>query len=79
MTKYEYSEDTIFVESISTEDNETSKETYFKGLLIKGEESNGDVFEYKYTFDNKGNWIKVVEYKNTIPIKMRVREIKYHL
>ena len=79
MTKYEYSEDTIFVESISTEDNETSKETYFKGLLIKGEESNGDVFEYKYTFDSKENWIKVIEYKNTIPIKMRVREIKYHI
>ena len=79
ITKYEYSEDTIFVESISTEDNETSKETYFKGLLVKKEEPNGDVFEYKYTFDSKENWIKVIEYKNTIPIKMRVREIKYHI
>ena len=79
MTKYEYSEDTIFVESISTEDNETSKETYFKGLLVKKQEPNGDVFEYKYTFDSKENWVKVIEYKNTIPIKMRVREIKYHI
>lgn len=79
ITKYEYSEDIIIKESISTEDNETSKETYFKGLLIKNEETNGDVFEYKYTFDSKENWIKVIEYKNTIPIKMRVREIKYHL
>ena len=79
ITKYEYSEDTIIKESISTEDNETSKETYFKGLLIKKEDPNGDVFEYKYTFDSKENWVKVIEYKNTIPIKMRVREIKYHI
>ena len=79
ITKYEYSEDTIIKESISTEDNETSKETFFKGLLIKKEEPNGDVFEYKYTFDSKENWVKVIEYKNTIPIKMRVREIKYHI
>lgn len=79
ITKYEYSENTIIKESISTEDNETSKETYFKGLLIKKEEPNGDVFEYKYTFDSKENWVKVIEYKNTIPIKMRVREIKYHI
>ena len=77
--KYKYSEDTIIVEDISIEDNEVSKETYSKGLLTKIEETNGDIFEYKYTFDNKGNWIKVVEYKNTIPIKMRVREIKYYL
>lgn len=79
ITKYEYSEDTIIEESLSTEDNETSKETYFKGLLVKKEEPNGDVFEYKYTFDSKENWVKVIEYKNTIPIKMRVREIKYHI
>lgn len=79
ITKYEYLEDTIIEENLSTEDNETSKETYFKGLLIKKEEPNGDVFEYKYTFDSKENWVKVIEYKNTIPIKMRVREIKYHL
>ena len=79
ITKYEYSENIIIKESISTEDNETSKETYFKGLLIKKKDTNGDVFEYKYTFDSKENWIKVIEYKNTIPIKMRVREIKYHL
>lgn len=79
ITKYEYSEDTIIKENISTEDNETSKETYFKGLLVKKEEPNGDVFEYKYTFDSKENWVKVIEYKNTIPIKMRVREIKYHI
>lgn len=79
ITKYEYSEDTIIKESISTEDNETSKETFFKGLLIKKEDPNGDVFEYKYTFDSKENWVKVIEYKNTIPIKMRVREIKYHI
>ena len=79
ITKYEYSEDTIIKESISNEDNETYKETYFKGLLIKKEEPNGDVFEYKYTFDSKENWVKVIEYKNTIPIKMRVREIKYHI
>lgn len=79
ITKYKYSKDTIIEESISTEDNEISKETYFKGLLIKKEYPNGDVFEYKYTFDSKENWVKVIEYKNTIPIKMRVREIKYHL
>lgn len=79
ITKYEYSEDTIIEESLSTEGNETSKETYFKGLLVKKEEPNGDVFEYKYTFDSKENWVKVIEYKNTIPIKMRVREIKYHI
>nr|DAD70616.1 MAG TPA: Prokaryotic membrane lipoprotein lipid attachment site [Siphoviridae sp. ctvod4] len=79
ITKYEYSEDTIIEENLSTEDNETSKETYFKGLLIKKKEPNGDVFEYKYTFDSKENWVKVIEYKNTIPIKMRVREIKYHI
>lgn len=79
ITKYEYSEDTIIEENLSTEDNETSKETYFKGLLVKKEAPNGDVFEYKYTFDSKENWVKVIEYKNTIPIKMRVREIKYHL
>jgi hypothetical protein len=79
ITKYEYSEDTIIEENLSTEDNKISKETYFKGLLVKKEDPNGDVFEYKYTFDSKENWIKVIEYKNTIPIKMRVREIKYHI
>lgn len=80
ITTFIYSEKGITENSLKTKDNTTKRRIYSnKGLLTKIELPSGDVYSYEYTFDNKGNWTKVIEYKNTIPIKMRLRDIKYHL
>lgn len=34
-------------------------------------------YEYKYTFDSKGNWIKAIEEKNSIPTYIKQRTIQY--
>ncbi|KAF0236681.1 MAG: hypothetical protein FD181_2585 [Prolixibacteraceae bacterium] len=34
-------------------------------------------YTYEYSYDGKGNWIKIIEFRNTIPIKIRTREIHY--
>jgi antitoxin component YwqK of YwqJK toxin-antitoxin module len=34
-------------------------------------------YTYEYSYDGKGNWIKIIEFRNTIPIKIRTREIQY--
>ena len=34
-------------------------------------------FTYKYEYDKNGNWIKSIEFINTIPYKIIEREIEY--
>lgn len=37
-----------------------------------------NTYTYEYNFDDHGNWTEQVEYKNTIPILIRTRDITYH-
>ncbi|MBS9774647.1 MAG: hypothetical protein KGV59_05760 [Tenacibaculum sp.] len=76
---YEYFDDEYLVKTyIDYVDGKELRKVskYLKGLLTYIEEGN-DVFEYKYKFDNKDNWIEVIEFKNKIPLRMRKREITY--
>lgn len=33
---------------------------------------------YQYTFDKNGNWNEIIEFKNTVPLKIRTRKIEYY-
>lgn len=47
-------------------------------LLYSYKDGNTEEYIYQYTFDSNKNWVKIVEYKNTIPLKIRLRKIKYY-
>lgn len=40
---------------------------------------NEDIYRYDYTYDKKGNWTKIIEYRNTIPILIKERNITYYI
>ena len=48
----------------------SAKMQYYNG-------SDNQSYIYKYTFDNKGNWISKTTYLNTIPKTLIEREITY--
>ena len=48
----------------------SAKMQYYNG-------SDNQSYIYKYTFDNKGNWISKTTYLNTIPTNLIEREITY--
>lgn len=72
---YDYVGSTVTISRISTDGN--SKIKYDNGRLILIERNN-NTFTYQYEFDNHGNWIEIVEFKNGIPRYGRKRVIKYH-
>lgn len=37
-----------------------------------------NVYTFEYKYDEKGNWIKVIQYKNYIPIKIIERQFEYY-
>ena len=71
---YDYVGSTVTISRISTDGN--SKIKYDNGRLILIERNN-NTFTYQYEFDNHGNWIEIVEFKNGIPRYGRKRVIKY--
>lgn len=48
-----------------------------EGNIINYKKNNNE-FKYEYVFDKEGNWIKITEFKNTIPTIIRERTILYH-
>ncbi|MBK7568293.1 MAG: hypothetical protein IPI31_10775 [Bacteroidetes bacterium] len=63
----------LFSKSLFLENGLVSKIEYF-GTSGKIE----SIFEYKYSFDKKYNWTKKVEYLNSKPTNITIREILYH-
>ena len=54
-----------------------------KGNLIEGNsyEADGSLdykYTFKYEFDEKGNWIKRITFKNQIPESIEEREFEYY-
>lgn len=53
------------------------KEVYVDNNIMEYYDGT-NTYEYKYTFDSKGNWIKAIEEKNSIPTYIKVRTIQYY-
>ena len=54
-----------------------------KGNLIEGNsyEADGSLdykYTFKYEFDEKGNWIKIISFRNQIPESIEEREFEYY-
>jgi hypothetical protein len=63
----------------TVEDKEgTKKYKYNDNLNIVEYEESGNVYKYDYTYDKKGNWTKIIEYRNTIPVLRKERSITYY-
>jgi len=60
----------------------TLKGKWVMGYLYRKEHTKGieDNFEYEYFFDDKGNWVKMIEYKGDarIPVRVEDRVIEYY-
>lgn len=69
---------TIQKESISTANGNKIIRIKKEGNIINYT-TNDNEFNYEYIFDKKGNWIKITEFKNTIPTFIRERTILYHI
>ena len=54
-----------------------NKKVYLNNNLIEYYDGL-NTYEYKYTFDSKGNWIKSIEEKNSIPTYIKTRTIQYY-
>ena len=52
------------------------KEVYVDNNLMEYYDGK-NTYEYRYTYDSKGNWIKAIEEKNSIPTYIKVRTIQY--
>lgn len=50
----------------------------FLNGLIQRMEKSGNQYTYEYQFDNHGNWIKAIEFKNGVPLIMKERIISYY-
>jgi hypothetical protein len=47
-------------------------------LLTTSNDQNREEFTYEYSYDKQGNCLKIIEYKNTMPLKVLERRIKYY-
>ena len=50
---------------------------YYRKCLNLEYYDGKNTYEYRYTYDSKGNWIKAIEEKNSIPTYIKVRTIQY--
>lgn len=74
----EYSfEGNLKTEIFNTIEGKLEKRIYKDENIIKLEK-DGCEYDYKYSFDNQGNWVRVLESKNTIPTLIRERIILYY-
>lgn len=68
-------------EIIRKEGNQTSKQVFDnnKNIIKLQIINNSDIeeFTYEYLYDKNENWTRIIEYKNTIPLKIRERRIEY--
>ena len=68
---------TLQKESLSKCNGDKETKIIERGNIIEYKKNNND-FKYEYVFDKEGNWIKIIEFKNTIPTIIRERTILYH-
>lgn len=74
----EYSfEGNIKTEIYNTIEGKLEKRIYKDENIIKLEKGKCE-YDYKYSFDDQGNWVKIIESKNTIPTLIRERIILYY-
>ncbi len=78
-----YQNSTKIYEKIIKTKEETTIQTFDKnGNILKLQITKINIdpeeYSYEYSFDKIGNWIKTIEYKNTIPLKIRERKIIYY-
>lgn len=48
-------------------------------LQISNNSTDIEEYTYEYTYDKNKNWIRIIEYRNTIPLKIRERIIEYFI
>jgi hypothetical protein len=75
-TSIVYDGDTLIESSTMSDGNKENKVIY-QGNIIEYKKNN-DTFKYEYVFDEKGNWTKMTEFKNTVPTFIRERRILYN-
>ncbi len=84
--KYSYNKDNQLIESEYFLQNKLMVKRVLQynnlGFLVEikvnyPEKEKTDVITYSYDFDEKSNWIKSVEYLNSIPVKLSERKILY--
>lgn len=63
--------------TIENDNNIQSKKVYVNNNLVEYFDGT-NTYEYKYTFDSIGNWIKAIEEKNSIPTYIKIRTIQYY-
>ncbi len=70
-------EGTTIKESLSKYNGDKESKIINNGNIIKYQINNNE-FQYEYIFDKEGNWIRITEFKNTVPTIIRERTILYH-
>jgi len=75
--EFKYSPEGDYIESIVGKNSKTER-VYSKDGNLKKYKADHDEYEYVYSYDKLNNWVRLVEYKNTIPLRMRVRKLIYY-
>ncbi len=77
---YVYEDGRLISKSIQEGNNKTEYKYTPQGWIESYtiiENNKKNVFLYEYELDSNDNWIRIIEYKNTVPLKMRERTIVY--
>lgn len=81
-TVTKYNEGKIVKKIVESEDKtvitEFDENENVTRLLYQFINNQTDEYVYEYTFDDRNNWIKIIEFKNTVPLKIRNRIFEYH-
>lgn len=81
-TVTKYNEGKISKETVEDKKKTVTKEfdenENITRLLYQFKNNQTDEYIYQYTFDDRKNWTKIIEFRNTIPLKIRNREIEYY-
>lgn len=79
---YKYNADNSAIIEINEKDKKIIEEydEYNNAVRLFYSFKDGKIEEYiyKYTFDTNANWTEIIEFKNTVPLKIRIRKIEYY-
>jgi len=76
-TQINYLEDGVWVEN-SYKSGKLELVKKYKGNRLVLVIADGDTYTYEYKDDHRGNWVQVVERKNTVPTLLKKRTITYY-
>lgn len=65
------------IQSLTSQNGDKEEKVIYQGNITEYKK-NSDSYNYEYAFDEKGNWTKITEFKNTIPTYIRERSILYY-